>query len=216
MPASEGLGTVPNSAAPFGRIPQAAEAFGSMPKSAEPFRTLPADAEIRAQYTLNVREVSRMFEAAGVARSERSIVNWCQRDAQGLGKLDAYYDPNERKYFITPESAERAIQEEKAKAAKHGAEGFGTILHDEGEMKSPNTAERRAAESRLEELEAELRDSIITNRAKDQLIKILREDQQTMLTQLTSSERLVGQLETKLLQIDTPVRPRPDDGRLGA
>ena len=31
--------------------------------------------------------------------------------------MDSYYDPNERKYFITPQSAEAAIAEEKAKAA---------------------------------------------------------------------------------------------------
>jgi hypothetical protein len=59
-----------------------------------------------------------MFEDAGVARTERSITNWCQLNAQGIARLDAYYDPNERKYFITPQSVELAIAEEKAKAAR--------------------------------------------------------------------------------------------------
>jgi hypothetical protein len=32
--------------------------------------------------------------------------------------LDAYYDPNERKYFITPQSVELAIKEEQHKTQK--------------------------------------------------------------------------------------------------
>jgi hypothetical protein len=43
---------------------------------------------------MTVRETARLFETAGVARSERSIVNWCQKNRQGIARLDAYYDPN--------------------------------------------------------------------------------------------------------------------------
>jgi len=71
------------------------------------------------QRRVGERKVTRMFEAAGVARTERSIVNWCQHNAQGFGKLDAYYDANERRYCITPQSVELAIKEEQAKAAKN-------------------------------------------------------------------------------------------------
>jgi hypothetical protein len=60
-------------------------------------------------------------------------VNWCQHNALGVGKLDAYFDPNERKYFITPESVELAIAEEMAKAAskarwRNPPEAFGHQL----------------------------------------------------------------------------------------
>jgi signal recognition particle GTPase len=215
VPPSESFGTVPNVTAPFGKVPLNAEAVGSVPNTAEDFRTMPVSSESREQHTLSVREVSRMFEAAGVARSERSIVNWCQSNAQGIGKLDAYFDPNERKYFITLESAERAIQEEKAKVAKHVAERFGTVPNVEEMTEPANTHESPVDGGRVKELEAELMDSKIANRAKDQVIKFLREDQQAMLTQLTSSERLVGELETKLLQIESPVRSRTDDAQLG-
>jgi len=60
-----------------------------------------------------------MFEVAGVARTERSIINWCQLNSQGVARLDAYFDPNERRYYITPQSVELAIAEEKAKAARN-------------------------------------------------------------------------------------------------
>jgi len=85
---------------PYRKLPQRSASFGTKGKS-----------------YLTVREVARLFEAAGVARIERSIVNWCQPNRQGIPRLDSYYDPNERKYFITPQSVEAAIAEEKAKAA---------------------------------------------------------------------------------------------------
>ena len=55
---------------------------------------------------MTVREVARLFEAAGVARTERSITNWCQPNKMGVARLENYFDPNERKYFISPKSAE--------------------------------------------------------------------------------------------------------------
>lgn len=69
----------------------------TVPHSAEPLP--PSD--WRESYALTVRETTRLFETAGVARSERSIVNWCPKNRQGIARLDAYYDPHERRYFIT-------------------------------------------------------------------------------------------------------------------
>jgi hypothetical protein len=111
------FGSVRNDAATFGNVPNDAESFGKVPHVSESFRNLPQGSERKENHTLTVREVARLFEAAGVARSERSIVNWCQPNRQGIPRLDSYYDPNERKYFITPQSVEAAIAEEKAKAA---------------------------------------------------------------------------------------------------
>jgi hypothetical protein len=110
----------------------------------ESFRNVPQASERKENHTLTVREVARLFEAAGVARSERSIVNWCQPNRQGIPRLYSYYDPHERKYFITPQSAEAAIAEEKAKAAAktppEPSESFRTVpKHAEeprGEAKS--------------------------------------------------------------------------------
>lgn len=43
--------------------------------------------------------------------TERSVVNSCQPNVSGASRLESYFDPNDRKYFITPESAYRAIQD---------------------------------------------------------------------------------------------------------
>jgi hypothetical protein len=111
------FGSVRKDSATFGNVPHDAATFGKMPYDSEKFRNVPQASERKENHTLTVREVARLFEAAGVARSERSIVNWCQPNRQGIPRLDSYYDPNERKYFITPQSVEAAIAEEKAKAA---------------------------------------------------------------------------------------------------
>jgi len=210
VPPAEGFGTVPNAAATFGTVPQNAEAVGSVRHPAEGFRNVPSPTEARPQYTLTVREVSRKFEAAGVARSERSIVNWCKRNGQLPGKLDADYDPNERKYFITPESVDLAIAEEKAKAAKHGldAEGFGTIPKPEQKLRVEASPETPADAGRLKALEVEVIDLKILNQGKDYFIDQLRqerdsfaEERKDYVEKLMSFNHRVGKLESQLLQL---------------
>jgi hypothetical protein len=48
-----------------------------------------------------------------VWRTERSITHCCQPNRTGIARLDRYFDPNERKYYLTPQNVELAIQEEK-------------------------------------------------------------------------------------------------------
>src|SRR5882672_10385220 len=108
-----------NISEPVGNLPHSSEPFRTVPNRSESFRNLPKASERKESHTLTVREVARLFEAAGVARTERSIVNWCQPNPQGVARLDAYYDMNERKWFITPESVRQAIGEEKDKADRH-------------------------------------------------------------------------------------------------
>ena len=62
-----------------------------------------------------MREVARLFEQAGVPRTERSIIKWCRLNWQGVARLDAFFDENERRYYITPQSVTRAIEDERAK-----------------------------------------------------------------------------------------------------
>ena len=69
-------------------------------------------------HTLTVREVVAKFRASGVPRSSRSITRWCRPGPDGVAYLDGYYDRSRNMYFITPESVENAIAEEKAKEEK--------------------------------------------------------------------------------------------------
>jgi len=162
---------------------------------------------------LTVREAARLFETAGVARTERSITNWCQPNRTGVARLDAYYDPNERKYFITPQSVELAIAEEKAKAAKvnEPAEPFGKKSADSEPFRVvPKDAESKAVpesnddEGRIKELERENLDLKITNRGKDYLIEQMQNERNKFFDQVMAANRKVGELETKLMQLEQP------------
>jgi hypothetical protein len=154
-----------------------------------------------------------MFEAAGVARTERSITNWCQPNKMGMTRLDSYFDPNERKYYISPQSVELAIQEEKAKAAK-GAEVSGSVRsfpNDSEPAKQNIEPLFEDEESKIQELEREILDLRITNRGKDYLIEEFRKERTTFaeerrmyVEELKKHQRQIGQLETRLLQLEAP------------
>ena len=207
MPLPELPGPVPQTAATSSDVPQTSADFRTVPKDAEEFGKVPQVAERKENHTLTVRETARMFETAGVARTEPSIINWCQPNRQGIARLDSYYDPNERKYFITPQSVETAIQEEIQRAKKStdvpDSESFGS--HVEPVKHSSATATAKAADERkVQELEREITDLKITNRGKDMFIEQLKSERAGFFEQLMSANRTVGQLETKLHQLDGP------------
>jgi hypothetical protein len=205
------FGNVRKDSETFGSVPHDSERFGKIPHDSEGFRNPPQVSERKENHTLTVREVARLFEAAGVARSERSIVNWCQPNRQGIPRLDSYYDPNERKYFITPQSVEAAIAEEKAKAAgktplPQEPEALRTIPKDAEERGSKRKGGSETDIERTRELERENLDLKIANRGKDFLIEQMQKERTGFFDQLLAANRKVGELETKLLQIQPPAK----------
>lgn len=185
-------------------MPHVAEPFRTVRNDAEDFRSVPHISERKESHTLTVREVARMFEGAGVARTERSIVNWCQPNRTGIARLDSYFDPNERRYYISPQSVEQAIAEEKAKATKHKdtSEPFGTVPPA---AESARNAKPPAGDvSRVKDLEREVMDLKITNRAKEMHIDRMQKEREGFFNQLLTASRKVGELETRLLQIESP------------
>lgn len=197
-------GSIPKNAETSTYVPQASAEFRTVPKLTEEFGKVPQVAERKENHTLTVRETARMFESAGVARTERSVINWCQPNRQGITRLDSYYDPNERKYYITPQSVEAVIQEEIQRANKSSepstSEAFGSpVAHVKHSGNINNTDEKR-----LKELEREIFDLQIANRGKDYLIGELNKDRKSFYDQLLNANRIVGQLETKLNQLSGP------------
>src|SRR2546426_8613596 len=98
--------------------------FGNARNASTDFRKFQPPQHRKENHTISVRDAAKMFEAAGVARTERSIINWCRQNRQGLARLDCYLDPNDRKYFITQASIELAIKEEMSKGQQKAASGF--------------------------------------------------------------------------------------------
>jgi hypothetical protein len=225
-------GTVPPPAEPFGTRPNASADFRNVPPSAVPGGTVPSGSAAfgprrKETHTLTVREVARLFEAAGVARTERSVTKWCQPNPHGLARLDAYYDPNERRYFVTRQSVDAAIAEEKARQARFPVEPR-TATPNRPEPNppepggtAPSRTETRPRSSEaepeaVEQLRRELRDLQITNRGKDYFIERLEKERDRMLQQVVEANRTVGQLETRLLQLGGPDRPELGETRPSA
>jgi chromosome segregation ATPase len=212
--------TFPNDSAEFGNvrkgsegfrnIPHLSETFGTIPNASEAFRNVPKFSERKENHTLTVRDAARMFEAAGVARTERSIVNWCQPNRTGIARLDSYFDPNERKYYLTTESVERAIQEEIQKATKinEPSEPVGSVPKASETPKSPSDASE-ADTGQIRELEKEVLDWKILNKGKDFFIEQLQKERDAILGQLVQSSRKMGELETRLLQLEGPKETPP-------
>lgn len=206
-PFSELPGNVPQNAEMPSGVPQTSAEFRILPNGAEEFGKIQKVAERKENHTLTVRETSRMFETAGVARTERSIVNWCQPNRQGIARLDSYYDPNERKYYITPQSVETAIQEEIQRAKKTtempASEVFGSSAEH---VKHSGNNTIPSDDRKFQELEREILDLKIANRGKDYLIDQLKVERSSFFDKLMLANRTVGQLETKLHQLEKPQR----------
>lgn len=203
---SSALPELPESVLESSEVPQGAAEFRTVPSDAENFGSVPQASEQRETHTLTVKETARMFEAAGVARTERSIINWCQPNRQGIKRLDSYYDPNERKYYLTPQSVETVIQEEIQRLNKStdasAAEGFGSPVAHVKHFAADNLMP--ADERKIQELEREIMDLKIANRGKDYLIGELNKERNRFFNQLLDANRTVGQLETKLNQLEAP------------
>ena len=170
---------------------------------------------------MTVREAARGFENAGVARTERSIINWCQPNRQGVSRLDCYFEENDHKYFITPQSVDRAIQEELAKARELGtlpnpSEQAKEEKVEEPVRPAPQPSPRRCRRAcKQNSVSLSLRIAIFRSPAGRRTCsssscgKIGRTSsvqRQKLIDQLVSSSRYVGELETKLLQIEAPRR----------
>jgi hypothetical protein len=131
----------------------------------------------------------------------------------GMARLDAYFDPNERKYFITLESVNMAIREEQSKAARAGDQvpPVGPIPNRSEPGGRPEPLAGGNGTGDLKVMRQEIMDLKITNRAKDMFIDQLQKERdgftlerQGYVEKLMAFNRKVGELETQLLALEAP------------
>jgi len=204
------------------------EDFGKAEHPSEPHRKSASLSMRKETHTVSVRDAAKMFEAAGVPRTERSIINWCWPNRQGLARLDSFFDENDRKYFITQHSIDLAIKEELSKGQqKENAplpRGEATVPKPSEAAKASSEGQRNASSSgKDDELLKEILDLKITNRAKDMHIERLYKDREAFdaerkgyIDQLVSGSRRIGELETRLLQLEGPKREPPEPAEQGS
>lgn len=189
------------------------------PTSSDYVRPRPTlSGERRDEHTLTSREVLKLFEQSGLPRSQRSIERYCQDK-----KLDCFFESDEQRYYMTQASIERLIGQLKEIQARHTQsavdEPSPTTTDNVRQSPPPPDEQQEKAragktkelEETLSHLEKELIDEKILNKAKDYFIDQLKEDRQhfvderkTFIVQLTESSRMIGELETKLLQLEAP------------
>ncbi len=220
---AESSDILPNPSAAFGGVPNFSETFRIVPSGSASFGTVPKSSERTTNHTLTVREVARMFEDSKVSRTERSIVNWCLPNRHNVSRLDGVYDVNERKWFITHESVERAIAEEQARAARQNepVPNASEMFRKDSNAEVPNIPETDDPQGKgkssydgdgeVTELNAKLRDLENANRVKDAVIKNLEanlrgadEERRGYINQLIDKSYHIGSLESQLLRLSAP------------
>jgi hypothetical protein len=103
--------------------------------SEEPYRTAASCSDDNTEHTITVREAARIFEEAGIPRTERALTNWCNKNTRGVTRLDCCYRESQRRYYITPQSIDAAIKEEREKALHRGVQNA-TLFSAEAEQLS--------------------------------------------------------------------------------
>ncbi len=81
----------------------------------------------REEHNLTTREALQLFEDAGLPRNQRSIERYCAD-----GKLDAFFDSDEQRYYISRASAERLIGHLKEIKARHESFGIAGPARSDG------------------------------------------------------------------------------------
>ena len=222
--------SLPKDSEHFGTVRNDAEDFGTLRHVSEPFRTVRNPSERTEAHILTVREAARMFEEAGVARTERSIINWCQPGKLGVPRLDAYYDTNERRYYLTAQSVERVIAEERAKdrsrynlteEPEKERSGTDDILEPRTRKLSVVSVDEQ---ERASELEKEVLELKLVNASNESTIEHLWKERkefaaerQDYVQRLNSAAHKIGKLEERLLvlegQVDSEALPASRDER---
>ena len=163
-------------------------------------------------HTLTVRDVVKMFDNAGVPRSERSISRWCQPNTQGEKRFDAFLDEKEGKgkYYITPESVRRVLEEEKAKQSSNQpnlinqpTQSQYLTNNEEGSSSSMDS------QKQIADLEKEKFELTAGNKAYEMLVAHQQKQISDFTNRVETLARENGILETKLLQLEGPKERKP-------
>lgn len=182
-----------------------------------------------SKHTLTVKEVLTMFWKENVDITERSLTKYCHPNRQGVQLLDAYFDENERKFFITPESVPSAIAEVRARKIRM-KQNYGDVLNrsEQERRTDPNIPERSGTDEnvpmeeintqnsnedteKIKKLEEKVFDLKVSNEAKGQIIRQMQEDKKETLIMMREDRTFIGKLKTKLLQLGAPENTLAED-----
>jgi len=164
-----------------------------------------------SRHTLSVEEVASLFADAGIPKSIRTVQRYCRS-----GILESIRTDTELgdKYLIDRASVDRRIEELKKFQQMMATTPVATSLdtsRPDASRRDPtrNDATRRDnsnddAAPRVKELEAEVLNLKIDNRAKEIVITQMVDERKGFLSQMTEQATRIGELRAKLLQLVSP------------
>jgi hypothetical protein len=191
------------------------------PTTSDVVRPSPTVSSVRREeHNLTTREALQLFEAAGLPRNQRSIERYCAD-----GKLDAFFDSDEQRYYISRASVERLIGHLLEIKARHDAVSVvGPSVSDgirPGTTQSRQVHDKQtdpppqADVAKLKDLEDKLFNLEVDKRATEKVNNILREQikedraqyfqqLQEFVKELSDTKQLVGELQTQVKRLDAP------------
>lgn len=171
----------------------------------------------REEHHLTTREALQLFEAAGLPRNQRSIERYCAD-----GKLDAFFDSDEQRYFVSRASVDRLIGHLTEIKTRH--EAVSPAVSDA--IRAGTTQNRQARDeqtgppphadaTKLKDLEDTLFNLEVDKRATEKVNNILREQikedraqyfqqLQEFVKELGDTKQLVGELQTQVKRLEAP------------
>ena len=188
----------------------------------------------REEHNLTTREALQLFEASGLPRNQRSIERYCAD-----GKLDAFFDSDEQRYYISRASAERLIGQLKEIKTRHepvntvgpavsdGIRPATTPVRQERDERQESTdhADIKILETKLANLEDEkkkLEEKNFTlsyeKKASDQVVTMMREqikeDRKEFFQQMDKLVKEMGETKQLVGELQTQLKqiaaPRTD------
>ncbi len=211
--------------------PQTTEGVQQPSATQQPVAAFPQLKKKTDEHSITVRSAVRIFEDAKIPRSPRTIVNYCNPNTESVSRLDCWQDPKDRAYYITLESIEEVIAEEKAKGR------FGNIpqpeLRNEAPVQQPSATPQQSAEhpqqgaemganqmpqsdntgAELRELRRKTVEQVHTITGKDIVIEQLQAAWDKLAERLEKQSELVGglRLENNQLKALNPPQHKPEN-----
>jgi hypothetical protein len=190
----------------------------------------------REEHNLTTRETLQLFEAAGLPRNQRSIERYCAD-----GKLDAFFESDESRYYISRASVERLIGHLLEIKARHeavssvGIRPAATPLRQMSDERQDAAApheiqelEKKLAAVEREKKEIEEKNFTLSyeKKASEQMVTMMREQikedrkdffqqMDKLVKQMGETNQLVGELQTQLKQIEGPKPHNPSGATTG-
>jgi hypothetical protein len=182
-----------------------------------------------ARHSLTTAQAAEVFAQLGVPRSKRSVQRFCE-----AGHLDfvSVKGPRSDEFFISRQSVERYAEELRqidasatiGDEARHDAPERDTARHDAPKRDSNGAVAPNASEpqrdhgeegAELKRREDEILNLRIDNRAKEQVITMLRDERREMQIQLQDVTYRLGSSETRIALLEA-AKPDGDTARHGA